>query len=74
MSEMGNANCVISTYRVKDKTQFWKVVLHEFGYGFLGLDHCPNHDPQCFMVDCKGKPDLVQEKYLCDTCSSRIRF
>ena len=74
MSEMGNSNCVISTFRVKDKTQFWKVVLHEFGHGFLGLDHCPNNDPQCFMVDCKGKPDLAKEKYLCDSCSNSIRL
>ena len=74
MSETGNSNCVISTFRVKDKTQFWKVVLHEFGHGFLGLDHCPNNDPQCFMVDCNGKPDLAKEKYLCDTCSKSIRL
>lgn len=74
MSEMGNSNCLLSTYRVKDKTQFWKVVLHEFGHGFLGLDHCPNNDPQCFMVDCNGKPDLAREKYLCDTCANSIRL
>ena len=74
MAEMGNSNCVISTFRVKDKTQFWKVVLHEFGHGFLGLDHCPNNDPQCFMVDCNGKPDLAKEKYLCDTCANSIRL
>ena len=74
MSEMGNSNCLLSTYRVKDKTQFWKVVLHEFGHGFLGLDHCPNNDPQCFMVDCNGKPDLAKEKYLCGTCSNSIRL
>lgn len=74
MSEMGNSNCLLSTNRVKDKTQFWKVVLHEFGHGFLGLDHCPNNDPQCFMVDCNGKPDLAKEKYLCGTCSTSIRL
>ena len=74
MSYMGYSNCVISTFRVKDKTQFWKVVLHEFGHGYLGLDHCPNNDPQCFMVDCNGKPDLAKEKYLCDTCSKSIRL
>ena len=74
LSDLGQSNCVISTYRVKDKTQFWKVVLHEFGHGFLGLHHCPKNDPQCFMVDCNGKPDLAKEKYLCDTCSHSIRI
>lgn len=74
LSYLDRNNCVISTFRVRDKSQFWKVVLHEFGHGFLGLDHCPNNDPQCFMVDCNGKPDLAREKYLCDTCSKSIRL
>lgn len=74
LSYMGHSNCVISTFRVKDKSQFWKVVLHEFGHAYLGLDHCPNNDPQCFMVDCNGKPDLARERYLCDTCSKSIRL
>lgn len=74
LSYMGHSNCVISTFRVKDKSQFWKVVLHEFGHSYLGLDHCPNNDPQCFMVDCNGKPDLTRERYLCDTCSNSIRL
>ena len=74
LSYMGHSNCVISTFRVKDKSQFWKVVLHEFGHSYLGLDHCPNNDPQCFMVDCNGKPDLARERYLCDTCTKSIRI
>lgn len=65
-------NCVISTYRVKDKSQFWKVVLHEFGHGFLGLPHCPNGDPTCFMVDANGKPNLTPERRFCDSCSKKI--
>lgn len=74
LSYMGHSNCVISTFRVKDKSQFWKVVLHEFGHAHLGLPHCPNNDPQCFMVDCNGKPDLARERYLCETCSNSIRL
>ena len=74
LSETGKSNCVISTFRVKDKSQFWKVVLHEFGHSYLGLPHCPNNDPQCFMVDCNGKPELAKEKYLCDSCSKSIRL
>ena len=74
LSYLKENNCVISTFRVKDKTQFWKVVLHEFGHAFLGLDHCPNNDRTCFMVDCNGKPDLAKEKYLCETCSNSIHL
>lgn len=72
LSYLKRNNCVISTFRVKDKTQFWKVVLHEFGHGFLGLDHCPNSDPTCFMVDAKGKPNLTPQHHFCDTCSKLI--
>ena len=72
LSYLNKNNCVISTYRVKDKSQFWKVVLHEFGHGFLGLPHCPNNDSSCFMVDANGKPNLTPERYFCDLCSKLI--
>lgn len=72
LSYLNKNNCVISTYRVKDKSQFWKVVLHEFGHGFLGLPHCPNNDSSCFMVDANGKPNLTPERHFCDSCSKHI--
>ena len=72
LSYLNRNNCVISTFRVKDKTQFWKVVLHEFGHGFLGLDHCPNNDRSCFMVDANGKPDLAKQHHFCDSCTKFI--
>lgn len=72
LSYLNKNNCVISTYRVKDKSQFWKVVLHEFGHGFLGLLHCPNNDPTCFMIDANGKPNLTPERHFCDSCSKFI--
>lgn len=72
LSYLNKNNCVISTFRVKDKSQFWKVVLHEFGHGFLGLDHCPNSDPSCFMVDANGKPNLPPQRHFCDSCSKLI--
>lgn len=68
LSYIHKNNCVISTFRVKDKAQFWKVVLHEFGHGFLGLDHCPNNDHSCFMVDANGKPDLAKQHHFCNSC------
>ena len=72
LSYMNSGNCVISTFRVKDRTQLWKVVLHEFGHSFLKLRHCPNNDPTCFMVDANGKPDLAKEHRFCPTCSKLI--
>lgn len=72
LSYLNKSNCVISTYRVKDKSQFWKVVLHEFSHGFLGLPHCPNNDSSCFMVDANGKPKLTPERHFCDSCSKLI--
>ena len=72
LSYLNRNNCIISTYRVKDKSQFWKVVLHEFGHGFLGLPHCPNNDRSCFMVDANGKPNLTPQHHFCDSCSRKI--
>ena len=72
LSYLNKSNCVISTFRVKDKSQFWKVVLHEFGHGFLGLPHCPNNDSSCFMVDANGKPNLTPERHFCDSCARHI--
>lgn len=72
LSYLNKNNCVISTFRVKDKSQFWKVVLHEFGHGFLGLPHCPNNDSSCFMVDANGKPNLTPERHFCDSCTKYI--
>ena len=72
LSYLNKNNCVISTFRVKDKSQFWKVVLHEFGHGFLGLPHCPNNDSNCFMVDANGKPNLTPQRHFCDSCAKFI--
>lgn len=72
LSTLKRNNCVISTFRVKDKTQFWKVVLHEFGHGFFGLHHCPNSDRSCFRVDANGKPELAKQYHFCDSCSKLI--
>ena len=72
LSDLNGNNCVISTFRVKDKSQFWKVVLHEFCHAFLGLNHCPNNDRSCFMVDADGKPTLEKEHHFCDSCLKLI--
>ncbi len=68
LTYVGQSNSVISTFRVSDKSQFWKVVLHEFGHG-LGLRHCPNNDKSCFMVDANGKPNLSPQNHFCKSCA-----
>ncbi len=38
----GNA-CVASTFRVKDRRDFWKVVCHEFIHTYFTYNHCPGY-------------------------------
>lgn len=60
--------CIVSDKRVKDKSNLWKVILHEFMHTYYGAKHCPNDDPTCFMVDAKGKGNLKIENKLCNHC------
>ena len=63
----GNA-CVASTFRVKDRRDFWKVVCH-FTY-----NHCPKDDPSCLMQAAKGHPRYKGKNGLCPYCSSVLRM
>lgn len=72
LSYVGTGNSVVSTFRIKDNSQIYKVLLHEFGHGFMGLQHCPNNDPTCYMVDDNGKPKLDKQYHFCDSCSKLI--
>ena len=60
----GNA-CIISSYRIRNKSNVYKVAIHELGHT-LGLPHCPN--VYCYMQDAKGKDITGREKYLCGKC------
>lgn len=64
--------CVVSTFRVKDRTQLWKVATHEFIHAFYDYPHCPKDDPHCIMQDAKGKNPLKRETGLCKYCSERL--
>lgn len=46
--------CVVSTFRVKDRHDFWKVACHEFIHTYFNYHHCPKDDPRCLMQDAKG--------------------
>lgn len=65
----GNA-CVASSYRMKDKTHFWKVAIHELGHT-AGLPHCPVKS--CFMRDAEKRNPTAEEKAFCSSCQSRLK-
>jgi archaemetzincin len=59
--------CVISSYRLKNKQNFFKLVIHELGHN-MGLAHCPV--PSCYMRDAKGGDPTDEEKGFCKKCSA----
>lgn len=64
-------SAVVSTYRVKQKPLFYKVVIHEFLHN-LGLDHCPQNDRSCYMCDADKTPHLELEVRLCESCRDAL--
>ena len=69
----GNA-CVASTFRVKDRRDFWKVVCHEFIHTYFTYNHCPKDDPSCLMQAAKGHPRYKGKEGLCSHCSSVLKM
>jgi len=59
--------CVASDFRLKDKSNFFKVVIHELGHT-AGLHHCP--EKTCFMRDAEGHDLTGEEKEFCKRCRS----
>lgn len=57
--------CIASSHRVKSKSNFYKIVLHEIGHT-VGLDHCPVKS--CFMRDAKGRDPTNEENEFCNNC------
>lgn len=64
-------SAVVSTFRVKPKSMFYKVVVHEFLHN-LGLDHCPQNDRSCYMCDADKTPRLELEVRLCESCREAL--
>ncbi len=60
--------CLVSDKRLKDKSIYWKPILHEFIHTFYGAKHCRNEDPTCFMKDAKGHGIFEIQDKLCDSC------
>ena len=66
--------CVASTFRVKDKRDFPKVVCHEFIHTYFNYSHCPKDNPNCLMQDAKGHPNFKNKKWLCEYCQSQLKI
>lgn len=67
----GNS-CIVSSYRIPNRKDLHKVVLHEFLHS-RGLPHCQKDDPQCYMKDAKGKGNVAMQKYLCESCKKKLQ-
>ena len=69
LSYLGGRQSIISTYRLKNKKDLWKLALHEYCHGFFRSSHCPKDDPTCIMQDAKGHNPHFEKKYhLCPSC------
>lgn len=60
--------CIISDYRLRNKTDIWKIALHEFIHANYGYGHCKQDDPRCIMKDAKGKGNFSIQQSVCDSC------
>lgn len=58
---------VISSYRVANKSLFYKVAVHELLHAF-GLPHCKNKDRSCYICDADKTPQLNKQTRLCPNC------
>lgn len=58
---------VISTHRLRESDDLWKVTLHEFLHT-MGLPHCANDAPNCIMQDAHGKNTFYKKNDLCNDC------
>jgi archaemetzincin len=65
----GNA-CVASDFRLRNKNNFFKVVIHELGHT-AGLPHCP--EKICFMRDAEGGDPTGEEKDFCEKCKGYLK-
>ena len=65
--------CITSTYRLKHKSDLWKLMAHEFTHGFFSQGHCKRDDVHCIMQDAKGKsPKFEIKEKVCSICQSEI--
>ena len=66
-------SCIVSTCRVKNNKDVWKIMAHEFTHAFFSQSHCKADDPHCIMQDAKKKPKFGIKNHLCDTCMEEVK-
>ena len=64
--------CVVSSYRLKNKSDLWKLVAREFIHMYFDYSHCPNDNPNCIMKDVKENVNFDNSNTLCSTCKNEI--
>lgn len=75
LSYMPGKTTIISTYRVKDKKNLWKLAAHEFAHGYFKLPHCSKNNPKCLMKDAEGgNPHLELKETFCEACLKTIKM
>lgn len=72
LSHKSGHACVVSTYRLKRRSQLWKVATREFIHAFYAYPHCPKDNPHCLMQDAHGKNTFDNKNDLCDYCKSKM--
>ena len=62
--------CVVSSHRVRNKNNFYKVIIHEMGHN-MGLPHC--NVKTCFMRDAEGHDTTDEETDFCEKCKAVLK-
>ncbi len=66
LTPIRGSKSIVSDFRTKDLVS---VIVHEFGHGFWGLQHCS--DPKCIMCDFQK---LKKKKYNYDLCDEHNKL
>ena len=64
--------CMVSTFRVKNRKDMWKVASHEFIHTCCQYMHCPDDLDSCIMKDAKGHANFSNKTTLCDHCKKAV--
>lgn len=72
LSTVGGSKAVVSTFRIRDKKNLWKVVAHEFFHS-CGLPHCTKDNPTCLIQDAHQKDTFNKKNKLCRDCQEKLQ-
>lgn len=65
--------CIASDYRLSNKKDFWKIIVHEFIHSYYNYKHCPYNNVNCIMKDANGKANFSNKNSLCKKCKLNIK-